>query len=498
MQGMRRVALIALLAVLVPSGLADEPAAIRAFERAKATDPELIVFLRSMPKGGDLHNHVTGAVFSDFLLDHQVRSGRRFDPATNQFTDDPAKPLASTLLTNNDLLYAWLNVVSMRGWQGLGVTGHDHFFNTFAYLGSAMQGLSSAQILHEVVDRARWQNIHYLELMTDTAPRSALDAYYASLPDSTDLKVALEALRPRLAVLQAASRTYIDGRDARLAELLELSAPVTSTQNPIVVRYMWSCNRNSSLDQFFAQAAAGLWLAATDPRIVALNIVAPEDHPNARNNFERQMEMLEFLWAEFGRPNITLHAGELTLPISPVEPMRDRIRKSIEIGKARRIGHGISIAWEDDVEDLLAKMRREGIAVEICLSSNHAILGIDREKHPLKLYREAGVPVFLNTDDEGVSRGNLTIEHLRAVREQGLGYLELKEMARNSIEYSFLAGESLYVDRDFSRLHSAFATVRHDDWQPSREAEHLMRENEKLQVQVRLERSFVQFERRFR
>jgi adenosine deaminase len=64
--------------------------------------------------------------------------------------------------------------------------------------------------------------------------------------------------------------------------------------------------------------------------------------------------------------------------------------------------------------------------------------------------------VVIATDDEGVSRSDLTNEYQRAVEEHGLGYRELKQISRNSIEYSFLPpGEK---QRARNRLESAFAT----------------------------------------
>jgi adenosine deaminase len=145
----------------------------------------------------------------------------------------------------------------------------------------------------------------------------------------------------------------------------------------------------------------------------------------------------------------------------------------------------------------LAKMKRDGVAVEICLTSNHSILGVDGRAHPFKLYRSAGVPVFLNTDDEGVSRSNLTSEYVRAVREQGVGYADLKEMARNSIEYSFLGGQGLYEGRDFARLRPEFSNVRRRGWTASPTEKRLMSRYPKLAVEVRLERSFYEFESQY-
>ncbi len=47
-------------------------------------------------------------------------------------------------------------------------------------------------------------------------------------------------------------------------------------------------------------------------------------------------------------------------------------------------------------------MKEKNILVEICLSSNESILGIENDEHPFIMYRKAGVKTALSTDDEGV------------------------------------------------------------------------------------------------
>jgi adenosine deaminase len=85
--------------------------------------------------------------------------------------------------------------------------------------------------------------------------------------------------------------------------------------------------------------------------------------------------------------------------------------------------------------------------VEINLTSNDTILDVKGANHPLALYRAAGVPVVLSTDDEGVSRSDMTNEFLRAATEQGLRYTDLKAMARASLEFAFIPGRSIWRDR---------------------------------------------------
>jgi hypothetical protein len=55
-----------------------------------------------------------------------------------------------------------------------------------------------------------------------------------------------------------------------------------------------------------------------------------------------------------------------------------------------------------------------------------------------------GVPVALATDDDGVSRSEISREFVKAAEGQGLGYIQLKTMARNSLQYSFISGGSFW------------------------------------------------------
>jgi hypothetical protein len=98
-----------------------------------------------------------------------------------------------------------------------------------------------------------------------------------------------------------------------------------------------------------------------------------------------------------------------------------------------------------------------------------------------------GVPVALSTDDEGVSRIDLTHEYVRAAEDFHLDYATLKQLARNSLSYSFLPGESLWVSRacqgqSLGGSHPAAACQR------------LLASSEKAAAQWELERRLKAFE----
>ncbi|MCW3100620.1 MAG: adenosine deaminase [Chthonomonadaceae bacterium] len=353
--------------------------------------------------------------------------------------------------------------------------------------------LNEDDVNAEVMARAKAQNEQYLELMTRVGPDEAY-ALLGSPPSVENPAAALETLRPKLDRFVALCRTYLDAQDQAMARRIGTTPPLCGAQGPMTVRYIFTASRLAPDSSFFARIAAGMALMQADKRVVGVNILTPEDHPFARTHFETQMRLIDFLWKQFGHPNLTLHAGELTLAISPLEPMQSRIRRTIEVGHARRIGHGVSIAWEDDLPGLFREMKRDGVAVEICLTSNAGILGVSGDQHPFNLYRKSGIPVSLNTDDEGINRSNLTMEFVRAVQTYHLSYAEVKELARNSIEYSFLPGDSLFIGHDYHWLRPDFTGVQRPGWKPSPETQRTFESSETRRVQVRLEQAFAAFE----
>ena len=243
----------------------------------------------------------------------------------------------------------------------------------------------------------------------------------------------------------------------------------------------------------FAQLVYGFELARADRRVVGVNMVAPEDFPVARRDYSLHMRMVGWLTDLHGVVKTALHAGELTLGLVPPSDLRFHIREAVEVAKARRIGHGVDLAYERDAMQLLADMKRRDVLVEICLTSNDVILGVRGSRHPLPEYMNAGVPVTLATDDEGVSRIDLTNEYVRAAETYGLGYRQLKQLSRNSLTYSFLAGDSLWRSASDAQPIAACAG-QGPDRQPSPACQSFLDASDKARLQWDLERAFHAFE----
>jgi adenosine deaminase len=179
----------------------------------------------------------------------------------------------------------------------------------------------------------------------------------------------------------------------------------------------------------------------------------------------------------------------------PPAGLHFHIREAIDLGHAERIGHGVDVMYEDEPQALLREMASRHVMVEINLTSNDVILGVSGNMHPLPSYLAAHVPVALSTDDEGVSRIDLTNEYTRAALEFNLSYPELKDMARTGIEHSFLPGTSLWKRPDqHSEVVAACAGERMGAQDPKPTCTAFLRANDKAAEEWELEHRFAVFE----
>lgn len=501
----RGAALMAgMLVAPVPAALAN-PATDRVeaqFERIVASPPHLRVFLQQMPKGGDLHNHVDGTIYAEDMLRWAAEKNDCLTVATMTIGPAPcdgaaSKPVRGMETRDPDLYARAIDGLSTRGFaNGVtdGVSGHDRFFRTFGRFGFATRG-ERGQMIAIAREQAAYDHESYLELM---GLPSAVGGVVAAAGDEDGLDEAgfaplLAKLAPLLPGAVATARADLDGAERVAAQQNGCKPDAVEGQGPcaVTVRYMLSVLRNRAPAQVFAQMAFSFALADADPRYVGVNIVAPEDGPVALRDYGLHMRMFRFFAKRYPKVALSLHAGELSPGMVPPRDLRAHIRDAIEVGGARRIGHGVDIAYEDDAAGLLARMARDRIAVEINLTSNDVILGISGRNHPLRLYRDAGVPVVLSTDDAGVSRTDLTNEYMRAVTEQGMRYADLKQAARNSITYAFLPGESIWQG-DGATLVPACAGSSLDT--PAPRCKALLQASGKAREQWRLERQLAAFE----
>ncbi|MDW5595075.1 hypothetical protein VSS74_12045 [Conexibacter stalactiti] len=446
------VAALALLAALLvaPAARADEAGAARALERFRDQPARLGPFLRALPKGGDLHMHLSGAVYAETLLRLGARAGGCADTVT--FVASPApclpgqRPLLDALADNgfqSDLIGAW----SMKGFPA-GEDGHDHFFATFGKFGATL-GDRVGEALATVTRRARSQNVQYLEVLV--TPRSSdTRALSQAVPFTRDFA----ALRQSM--LDAGLRAILPRARTELDQLVVQERAADPSADP-AVRYSVQVSRATPPARVFAQLLLAFELMRDDPRWVSVNLVQPEDDVVALRDYRLQMRMLQYLRGLYPQGHVTLHAGELAPGIAPPADLRFHIRAAVEVGQAERIGHGVDIRWERDPVGLARELARRDVLVEVPLTSNRQILGVFGRRHPLRFYLRHGVPVALATDDEGVSRTDLTEQYEQAVLDHDLGYRQLKRIAIDSLRHSFAdAGTKRRLLREQARRFTRF------------------------------------------
>lgn len=480
-----------------PSGSSGIGVAAARFAEVRHDPPALRAFVYRMPKGADLHTHLSGAVYAETLLRLAAEKGLCVETGADRLVPPPCtkdgKPPAAEVVKDRAAYARLVDAMSMRDFEpGNGVSGHDQFFATFGRFAPATD--SVGDLAAEVVDRAGRQQVQHIELMTTWQGRAAqeLGRRAGWSEDLAALQQKIEAAGLPRIVEQA--RRDLDAAEARRVALLGCGTPQASPGCDVSVRYLQQVSRIRPREEVFAQTLLAFQLVQADPRVVGLNFVAPEDDPVALADYDQHMRMLDHLHRRFPTVPVALHAGELTLGLVPPEHLRDHIRKAVEVGHARRIGHGVGVMYEDRPWDLLRLMAERRVAVETNLTSNDVILGVRGDDHPFRAYRRAGVPLVISTDDEGVSRIDLTHELQRAALTYGLGYADLVELARASLEHSFLPGRSLWADPRGGRLDPACAGASLTAETLPDACAALVRESEKAARQWRLEQKLRAFD----
>jgi adenosine deaminase len=430
----------------------DEQRTARLFEAARANPADLESFLLRMPKGADLHNHLGGDIYAESLIREGIEDHLCLDTASLSF----AKPQSGADCAKNEVpavqaysdqhLYdALVDAFSMRGFvPSVGVTGHDHFFDTFSKFG-AIDSRHEGEWLDEVATRAAAQNEQYLELLdTPNFDRTAALAQQVGWNDDFS-KMRDDLLSRGLRDDVLLARARYDQAEALRRQREHCGEQNEAPACRVEIRYLYQVLRSLPKEQVFAQTLLGFETASADPRVVGINYVRPEDGYISMSNYALHMRIVGFLHGLYPKVHISLHAGELAPGLVPYEGLCCHIRLAVEQAHAERIGHGVDIMYENNPSELLREMAAKHVLVEINLTSNDVILGVSGKDHPFPIYRKFGVPVALSTDDEGVSRINLTHEYVRAAQTYNLHYADFKQMVRDSLEHSFLPGDSLWA-----------------------------------------------------
>jgi aminodeoxyfutalosine deaminase len=180
---------------------------------------------------------------------------------------------------------------------------------------------------------------------------------------------------------------------------------------------------------FGADEAAKVFRKAAElqpkyPSIIGIGIGGDEARGSA--------DLFRELYAEAKQAGLrlTAHAGESVGPES--------IWSAINIG-AERVGHALSAQYDPELVEILAQKQ---IPLEINVTSNiRTGCCSNFDEHPLRQYFDSGLMVTLNSDDPPMFGSNLLEEYVLAQERYGFTLEQMRELAANSVEASFLPPE---------------------------------------------------------
>ena len=254
--------------------------------------------------------------------------------------------------------------------------------------------------------------------------------------------------------------------------LLECGSAAPDPGCGVLVRFHQLTVRTLEPIAVFVNLLLAYEIAEASPLVVGINFAGPEIHPVAVRDYALHMRMFGELAAYYPDVKRSLHAGEMLDAQATTLGTERHIRLALaraEAGgaAAHRLGHAVALHADPEPNQLLARMRRRGIAIETSPESNRQILGVDPLGHPFVDYLAAGVPVVLATDDPGLMLSDLRQQFALAARNPSVSYPTLKTFAMNSIAFSFLP------DADRQRLlrgleddFAAFEATPWELWSP--------------------------------
>jgi len=392
--------------------------------KASATDKELHQLLYEMPKGGDLHQHLSGAMFSKWWLDLALnarRDGYEYYTRVElrncrQYGYDAFGPQSVNLMFHNLERINYEALSSCEKSQYLPLAEMSKI--------QAQAWLESIRLDKSHEGRDEFFETHWQRLGDLTAnPWIRAEGIFLNMRAFADEgllymepQVATDGYRTARGKPIAPEQVAAIFR-ARLNQKDALATGVTVRFQQAVLRFLPDAEQR--LEQTY-QFVASNW------PWVGVNLVGRED--NDKGYPLRFLHTLRALRQKYHGVRLSIHAGEVDEPNS-------HVRDTLLLG-ADRIGHGLNLITDPQT---MLLMRHGPYLVEINLISNLLLEYIDHyQSHPFPEYLRTGIPVALSTDDRGMWDSTMTDEFFVAVKEFNLSWSEIKQLSRNSISYSFL------------------------------------------------------------
>lgn len=419
-------------------------------ERIRNNRAALTAFFSAMPKGGDLHHHYSGSIYTETYINRVIANNCFINRRTCIVQKDTVAGKGAGFVRfaalGDSLPYYKQQLVqrwSVKDYNGISNPSDLQFFETFGYFGVTSNDSLKAGLL-ELKNRAIKENVSYIETMFTGIPCNVdlteINRYTALLRNTQTRRDEAETQR----LLQEVY-SWLQKKDVKTcaekynAMLAALHQDAGIDDDRFTMRYQNYVVRVLQPLQVFKSLVVAFESTNSSPLLVGVNIVAPENNETSMGDYWLHMQMYQFCHKQYPDVAYSMHAGELAMGMVPPEEMTWHITDAVHTAGAKRIGHGVDIPYETHSYGLLRHMADNKIAVEINLVSNEFILKVKNDRHPISLYRQFDVPIVISTDDAGVLRTNLAEQYvLLAYRYPHISYDEIKRYVFNSIDYSFI------------------------------------------------------------
>jgi len=462
-------------------------------QRVKDAHPDLAEALRLFPKGADIHNHLSGAVMPEDYFAMGQADGDCYGPVgTDQSMYSLATADASGVCGKGFLpMTSAGDLDRARVFQSLSMyqypypdiqQGHDQFFATFGRFG-IISGMpwNIGPLLAKLLRQAQDDRVSYVETMLSfqsQAINTLTGLLRQKYPDNSSYQESANFSAMYEFLVSVGLNDAVSGAQNDITQYVNRTNAVlncgTSAPDPacsVSYAFLAAVNRNAVRDgrpdlaKIFTQTAFSMLLATKERRVVGVNLLSGEDAAISMASFPDQMRIFSFFHDKFPAANIALHGGELTPCFVGADnpALKDHLTGSLKAG-ARRVGHGVSFAYLNaaDRAEVAALMKKNDALVEIMFTSNAQILGVAGASHPFESYREFGVPIAFSTDDEGVSHADYTDEWIYGFLQYQLTGNDLQNLARESLEHSFISGGSLWANIGASQVVNQCAGIPPD------------------------------------
>jgi hypothetical protein len=486
-------------------------------------------FCRRLPKIG-LHNHLSGFPGVNHYIKFALECNLYWDKNNKQFSvlGGEGRQLVSEIMRDSTQSREWISEVNTL--MGINLKdkkqkeefkekirsckrGHTKFFDTWSVFGKIADHLRLlGKLVEPVVKKALDQNVLYYEMMTEFKPYPPFPPGYKEKFDIMDLeqayalldqgwlekyvktavqlmdvfdkvvpKVVEEKYKSAHAIpgkkeLKSMSEENLSGEEYN-SLLKEDNLPLSSIDGQVTIRWINELNRDKALYKTFAYMCGAVRTIQKEKengryRLCSFNLVGREPSMESKSNFPKHVRMMQFL-KEFSKTHtfdlkIAMHAGELTNAEAYESYEYQPITVLLAEKLVNRIGHGVSIASEQQgLDELFAQIREQNVYFEVCPASNREITGAKGSSHPMSVFIEEMIPWGPHEDDPGIIPTTLGKEYETVITDYKLNYKQIKNILRWAVEHSFLPGETSIYEKDeegYLKICKPFCSVGISCW----------------------------------